>query len=345
MKSMINMLGMGLVALLAACSDIEPLGMEVQSVPKDLDAIKAFKSTEHPKSLVWFSNWKADGNMNTYLNTLPDSIDMVVLESGYETLSVSQKEDLSAVQTLKGTKVLVSVDIDQWVSELQSKLEMAESDAEAEVEEQAKDENREVTPEELDIAIKAAQEKVKTAQKIRLNEIQERVTKVVAETGYDGVSLHISAVTELFVKECVYGVIDQFGAKFGTKATGRLLVLEGDLFYLTPKFGLFHYLVHTGENLEKWARLQEQYDRLKRISGFESKRFMVYLSLEDKSWDEPFPDMISAQSLTEPRYMTLALWTPNDGAAIGGMALRAVEKDYERKYSVLRNILQYLNLK
>ena len=55
----------------ASCTDIEPLDMQVGGVPQDMETIQAFKASEHPQTLVWFKNWKADGNMNTYLNTLP----------------------------------------------------------------------------------------------------------------------------------------------------------------------------------------------------------------------------------------------------------------------------------
>lgn len=345
MKSIMNIVGIAFIAVLAACSGIEPIDMKVSSVPKDLVAINTFKSTEHPRSLAWFSNWKADGNMNTYLNTLPDSLDIIVVESGYEVLSAYQKEDLSVVRMQKGTKVLISVDVDHWINELQTKMEAAESDAEAEVEDLAKEEGREVTPEELQVAIQAAYEKVKTAWKIKLNGLPERITKLTEEIGYDGVSLRISAVKDSFAKECIYEMIDKLGKNFGMKVEGKLLILEGDVFYFTSRFSLFNYLIQTSENIEKRENVQAQYDRLKRVEDFNAKQFMTYLSLDGKSWNDPFPDIISSLPLTEPRYITLALWRPKDGTSIGGMAIRAVEKDYERKYSVLRNTLQYLNLK
>ena len=196
MKNMMRIFGIGFCILLAACTDIEPVGVEVPAVPRDLSVIKAFKSTEHPFSLAWFGNWKADGNMNTYLNALPDSLDVIVLESGYETISSLQKEDLSVVKAQKGTKILVSVDLDLWVSELRDELETAESDAEADAIEAAKEAGREVTSEEIDEAVKAAQEKVREAMKAKLYALPDRIAKIISDNGYDGMSLRISAIKQ-----------------------------------------------------------------------------------------------------------------------------------------------------
>ena len=57
----------------AACTEVEPIEMQVNGAEKDYSAVKAFKSSEHPVSLVWMDTWSADGNMSSYLSALPDS--------------------------------------------------------------------------------------------------------------------------------------------------------------------------------------------------------------------------------------------------------------------------------
>ena len=112
--------------LMAGCTEIEPLEMTVASAEKNLEEIKNYKSTEHYISAVWFSNWKADGNMGSYLSTLPDSLDMVILEGEYEELSEAQKADIKSVREDKGTKVLMKVDFDKIYEQYVAAMEEAD---------------------------------------------------------------------------------------------------------------------------------------------------------------------------------------------------------------------------
>ena len=72
---------------MVGCTEIEPVRMDIHPAEKDLTALRNYKTGEHFLSITWFSNWKADGNMNTYLNTLPDSLDVIILENNFESLS------------------------------------------------------------------------------------------------------------------------------------------------------------------------------------------------------------------------------------------------------------------
>lgn len=348
MKNILKAFGVGCCALLASCNtEVESLDMQVPAVPKNMEALRLFKSSEHAVSLTWYANWKADGNMNAYLNTLADSLDIVILETGYENISAAQQVDLAAVQEVKGTKVLVSVDMDQWTAGFDEKMSQAEAEAEEAAEEAAKKDNPqgEATPEQIKEAVMKAQAKVKEAFTLQMKALPGSIGQTVNVNGYNGVSLRSAGTKDSFVRDNLYAVIDQLSAKFGPKAGAGLFVLEGKLDYFSTRFGLFNYIISNTVNPSKLMAVQEEYDKWKSVSGFNGKQYLVYLSIENDDWMTPYPDVISSSPLTEPKYQTLALWLPNDGTKVGGMALKGIDKNYQRNYPVLRNTIHYLNLK
>lgn len=335
---------MGCCALLAACNtEVEPLGVEVPAISKNMEALRQFKSSDHSVSVAWYDHWKADGNMNTYLNTLPDSLDVVILESGYESISSAQHLDLTAVQELKGTKVLVSVDLDQKVAGFEEQMALAETEGEEAAEEAAKKENPtgEATPEAIREAVQQAQNKVKEAFTAQMKALPAEVDKLVKTIGYNGVSVRSVGAKDSFVRDHIYSVLDLLSTKFGPKSGTGLLVLEGKPDYFTTRFGLFSYLIVNTVNPGRLMAVQEEYDKWKKVPDFNSKHYLLYLSIENNEWMIPYPDVISSNPLTVPKYQTLALWQPTDGSTVGGMALKGMNKND----AVLRNTIHYLNLK
>ena len=346
MKHFIYIIGITGCLTAASCTDIEPLDIQVGGVPQDMETIQAFKASEHPQTLVWFKNWKADGNMNTYLNTLPDSVDMVVVEQGYETLSQFQTTDLETAQTVKKTRVLIFAELDSWTAEYKEKIEEAEIEGENNAIEAAEAEtpSREATNEEIEAAIEVERSKVNKEFTERFNALPDQLEKTVAEHNYDGVSLRITAADDAFIRERLNEIIARLGGKFGKKAGNRLLVLEGVPEYFTAYFECFDYLISTTLKTDKLSYVQQEYDKLKVYAGFDAAKMLTYLSLENDGWKTPFADLISSQPLTAPKNLTLATWLPADGKAVGGMAIRGIETDYEQNYETLRTTIQYLNL-
>lgn len=346
MKNIIYIIGITGCLATAGCTDIEPLDMQVGGVPQDMETIQAFKASEHPRTLVWFKNWKADGNMNTYLNTLPDSVDMVVVEQGYETLSPLQLTDLETAQTVKKTRVLILAELDSWTAEYKEKIEEAEAEGENNAIEAAEAETppREANNEEIKAAIEVERNKVNEEFTKRFDALPDQLEKAIAEHNYDGLSLRITAADDAFIRGKMNDIIARLGEKIGKKAGNKLFVLEGVPEYFTAYLDRFDYLVSTTLKTEKLGYVQQEYDKLKVYAGFEAAKFLTYLSLENDGWKTPFADLISSEPLTTPKNLTLATWLPADGKAVGGMAICGIETDYEQDYETLRTTIQYLNL-
>ena len=192
MKNIFYIIGIA-GCMAASCTEIEPLEMQAGGIPQDTETIREFKAAEHPLTMVWFDSWKADGNMNTYLNTLPDSIDMVVLEQGYEDITPLQQTDLETVQTSKSTRILILAEFDTWTAEYKTKIEEAEIEGENIAYEAAEAEDRDATDEEIETAIAAECAKVDAEFDSRFSACPEQLEKWVSANNYDGICLRISA--------------------------------------------------------------------------------------------------------------------------------------------------------
>lgn len=329
--------------LMAGCTEIEPLEMTVASAEKNLEEIKNYKSTEHYISAVWFSNWKADGNMGSYLSTLPDSLDMVILEGEYEELSEAQKADIKSVREDKGTKVLMKVDFDKIYEQYVAAMEEADERGEEIAEELAAGEDREVTMEDIDKAVEQERQKVADEYSGIGDVVMDNSEKNISEAGFDGMTIAITTTGDTFFKEIVNGFIGKAGER--VKNAGKILVFEGNPGYVSNACGLFDYVVSTTHGNDRLSEVQEAFDSFMLMEETRPEQFILYLSLEDDSWETPYEDILSSVEVTEEKYKSLGLWKPLGGQRTGGLAIKGVENDYENNYNILRQTIQYLNLK
>lgn len=78
------------------------------SLRKHYEAIREYRKTDHVLGFGWFGNWTAKGtDPNAYLKGLPDSVDFVSLWGTRGSLTQEQKEDLEYFQKIKGGKALL----------------------------------------------------------------------------------------------------------------------------------------------------------------------------------------------------------------------------------------------
>lgn len=308
------------LTLLSCNNEIEPLKIEVNGVPKKLDQIKAYKTTDHPIMLVWYKSWKADGNMNSYLNTLPDSIDMIIVEQATQQINSAQNYDLETVRRDKGTRVIPQINIESWANAYLEKLEEAQDD----------EDNNAV-----------AQLKEKFTQE--WNELLKDLWQFVEDSSYDGICIRVSDSRNEFISQKITSLI--IDLDFNKKANQKILIMEGNLHSYSSYFSNFDYLIHTSLNQDKLAYLQEEYDILSHYPNFDSKRLLLFFSMEKSSWQTPYPDIISSQALSDPKYKTLAYWYPTSGDQLGGMAIDGIEANSDQNYSVVRSSISFLNLK
>ena len=104
MKNIFYIIGIA-GCMAASCTEIEPLEMQAGGIPQDTETIREFKAAEHPLTMVWFDNWKADGNMNTYLNTPTSQVvkgEDDGTDTNYFTSAFETEEELSELSSSWG---------------------------------------------------------------------------------------------------------------------------------------------------------------------------------------------------------------------------------------------------
>lgn len=323
MKIIVSFFTLMSVLVFISCNhEIEPLEMQVNGIEKKLDQIKAYKTTHHPIMLVWSNSWKADGNMNTYLNTLPDSVDIIIVGNISDQITSSQIYDLQTVRLAKGTKVIPHINFETWANEYSEKLE-------------------EVQDHDEENAVELLNQKYSE----KWEEILKSAWDLAKSTQYDGISIRISDSRNEFIHQKITLAINELGGKYGKQANNKIMVMEGNLHRYSTCFRYFNYLVHTAVNPEKISYLEEDYAKFLQYPNFDSKSLLLFFSMTNSSWQIPYPDIISSQSLNDPKYKTLAYWCPVNGDNIGGMAIHGIEKNSDQNYSVVRSSISYLNLK
>lgn len=343
MKNIIITLIAGLS--MVGCTEIEPVRMDIHPAEKDLTALRNYKTGEHFLSITWFSNWKADGNMNTYLNTLPDSLDVIILENNFESLSPAQYTDLETVKQEKGTKVLISQNMDMVYENYQEDLEQAEKEGEYQAEKAAAEKGQEATPEEITESVKKEQDKVLEKYKQTIAALPLKLAEVLQKNGLDGISLRITNTGDAFFREQIYLLFDRIAEVLKDSRSSKLLIFEGYIGYVNHYCHVFDYLINTTHSSDRLADTQEVFYRLTDMKDFSPKQFIAYLSIENDSWKTPYSDLFSSEEITMPKHQSLALWLPAGNFRTGGIALRGIEKDYENNYGILRQTIQFVNLK
>ena len=68
--------------------------------------LRDYKNSDHEIVFGWFGNWSATGaSASNYMKSLPDSIDMVGLWGGWQTITEAQRKDMEDSQHKRGLKV------------------------------------------------------------------------------------------------------------------------------------------------------------------------------------------------------------------------------------------------
>ena len=71
--------------------------------------LRDYRNSDHEIVFGWFGNWSATGaSASNYMKSLPDSIDMVGLWGGWQTITEAQRKDMEDSQHKRGLKVIAT---------------------------------------------------------------------------------------------------------------------------------------------------------------------------------------------------------------------------------------------
>ncbi|MDO5105978.1 MAG: glycoside hydrolase family 18 [Capnocytophaga sp.] len=335
----------GLIAV--ACHKIEPI--EVIAPQRDIntEALQKYKSqTELEKrniAMGMLYNWGKESGA-VLMNT-PDSLDVIVIKSGYENISETLKNDLQSVQQKKATKVLVGISFEAAHKAYEAEKEQTISTQIAEKQEEWKLSNERLTDEEKKETLKKIeQEIVENLANTAVEKMKKQTAKllnIVKSNGFDGISVEFPQnLNEAYSAENFDSLLAEITKEAG-KGKKLLLAVEnpygerGDTQDVKP-IDSANWIVYrkTGKQLlknfdeqaEKWAKF----------------RYLPSVDFSEEDLADGFADSQRfAPGGRLNRLIDVINWQSNNK---GGVAYYHIEKNYYDKsgnvtFKTLRNAI------
>lgn len=214
--------------LLAGCVRVEPIEIIAPKREIDTGSLEQFKSSFEGRniSIGLIYGWgKLD--MSNLMNT-PDSLDVIVVKDGYETMSDFQKKDLSEVKAKKATRVLLGVNLDDryrsYEQDMESRIAARTREKETELQ------GGSLTADQIQSEIDKIAPEVRAAMKIEveqgIRDLSGRAVQLMQSEGFNGISVETpqsfneifpATVSNLFLEEV---------AKTASKGKSYLLAVE-----------------------------------------------------------------------------------------------------------------------
>lgn len=183
----------GLLAV--ACSKTEPIEIIAPQRDIDTETLKKYKSqTEMEKRNIVMGmmyNWGKESG--AFLANTPDSLDIVVIKSGYDNITEVLKNDMQFVQQKKATKVLVGIDFEAAFQEYESKKEQEINAQKKDKEQEWKLSNERLTNQEKTKILAELEREV--AENLASTVIQklekqaDELLDIAKSNGFDGISI------------------------------------------------------------------------------------------------------------------------------------------------------------
>lgn len=220
----------GLLAV--ACSKVEPIEVIAPQRDIDTETLKKYKSqAELEKRNVVMGmmyNWGKESG--ALLANTPDSLDIVVIKSGYDNITDVLKNDMQFVQQKKATKVLLGIDFEAAYQEYENVKGKEIHSEKSDKEKEWKASNERLTAQEkkeiLSKIEKEVAESVANRYTEKLGKQAAEFLKIVKSNGFDGVSIEFPQnLNEVYSTENFDKFLAEIAAETG-KGKSLLLVVE-----------------------------------------------------------------------------------------------------------------------
>ncbi|EGJ71269.1 putative lipoprotein [Bacteroides coprosuis DSM 18011] len=178
-KSIIPLLGLCATLSFSACTEWTDVDNKVVEYPaiteqnpelyaQYLTKLKEYKESEHKAMYVWFDNSIKDATHRSHhINNVPDSVDVVVLNSP-DSLISRELEEMQELRDDKGTKIVYSISLESIKADHNALIEETEEAKDLAIEEATKKAEA-----DLNAAKEAGNENAKLEDFLNLEEIEK----------------------------------------------------------------------------------------------------------------------------------------------------------------------------
>ena len=348
MKKIIFIFGL----LAVACNKIEPIEVIAPERDIDTETLKKYKSQAELEkrhiAMGMLYNWGKESG--AFLKNTPDSLDVVVIKSGYAQMTETLTTDLKFVQEKKATKVLVGIDLEAFYQEYEAEKEQKITTSKAEKEQEWKRSNERLTQKEKDEILKKVEQDItNNLASVALKKLEKQTSELLSiakSNGFDGVSIEFPQNLNE-----VYSAInlDNFLAEI-TKEAGKgknlLLVIEnpygerGETTDVKP-IDSANWIVYRQKGKALFKNFDEQAQK------WTSFRYLPSVDFSEEDLAEGFADTkIFAPGGRLPRTIDVINWNATNK---GGVAYYHIEKNYyevsgNTPFKTLRNAIGKIQL-
>lgn len=296
------------------------VGNDVVKSNEYFENLRAYKRSDHQVAFGWFGGWNAEGPGNvSYLNGLPDSIDMVSVWGNWSNLSDAKIKDMRYVQEVKGTKVLLC-----WiVANVGDQLGM---------------------PKEY------WTEDGKLSHDESIRKYARAIVDTVYKYGYDGFDIdyepNYGAPGNIATnKENMYTFVEEMGKHLGPKSgSDKLLLIDGEPEYLKSEAGkFFNFYISQAYGSRNGASIQGRINRMLHLEEFDSKKYICTENFESYWQDGGVPFTLPNGKIV-PSLIGMAYWNPTQGRK-GGVGSYHMEYEFPHNpdYKYIREAIQIMN--
>ncbi|MFK8302398.1 glycoside hydrolase family 18 [Capnocytophaga stomatis] len=346
---MMKKIGIIFGLLAVACSKVEPIEVIAPQRDIDTETLKKYKSqTELEKRNIVMGmmyNWGKESG--AFLMNTPDSLDIVVIKSGYDNITEDLKNDMQFAQEKKATKVLLGVDFESAYQQYEAEKEQAIGAQITEKEQEWKISNERLTSQEKkEVFKKIEQEVTENLASVANQKLEKQAAEllnIVKSNGFDGISVEFpQKLNEAYSAEN----FDKFLREI-TKEAGKekklLLVVEnpydkGETTEVKPVDSA-NWIVYRQKGKQSFKNFDEQSQK------WASFKYVPSVDFTEEDLAEGFADsQLFVPGGRLNRTMDVLNWQADNKA---GVAYYHIEKNYYDKqgdvtFKTLRNAISKL---
>lgn len=329
------------VACSACQNDVQPIEVNAPLRNIDTQTLTAYKANLDQRSIVMAMHY-GWGTVSGYdLSNTPDSLDVIVLKEHVSEFTDAMLADLESVQKSKGTKVILSEDINDLELAANNALKKDQKAAKKELLQawKATPDTAPATDEEKEQQIEEKMQTLADAAKADLKaKVEALATEMLSRLkkyDFDGLGVALPQDYKLIDKEVVVAFLNTLTTQVG-KGTELLFVVETPLVEAKEAIDKANWIVFNQNGVPSLSLFNKE------AAEWSSVRYLPSFSFSDKDLAAGYADASEFSPFGPiPRDEAVLTWKATNK---GGIAVYDTQQDYfnfdgNTSYAKLRRII------